>query len=115
MNLAARALAITCLIETPVVALFYPGERWRMAATALGINAVTNLALNVVLLRGANPSSHTVVLLVGEVAAMLLEALTYALVSRRQDGARALVASGLGNALSFGAGGMLAPVFFGRS
>jgi hypothetical protein len=45
------ALAVTLLLEVPVVAIAYPGQRARMAAVALVANTATNLTLNVALPR----------------------------------------------------------------
>jgi hypothetical protein len=106
MRGALVALLVTLLLEVPLVALLYPGQRSRLAVVALLANAFTNLTLNVVLpavpiLRG----NHVIV---GEILAVVVEALAYAAASRPRDLGRALAVSGLANALSFGAGGAVA-------
>ncbi|MFH2006799.1 MAG: hypothetical protein ABI333_09465 [bacterium] len=98
----AIALAITLAIEVPVVAALYSGQRRRMALACAASTTVTNLAMNLLLVRVmADPQQA---LLCGEILALVLEAVTYIVVSRTRDVGRALVASGLANALSFGAG-----------
>ena len=100
---AWSALAATLLIEVPLAALLFPGLRKRIAVVALVANAVTNLALNVGLpwlgIHG------DVRILLGETAALVLEAAAYALASR--EIARSVVASAAGNLLSFTVGGVL--------
>ena len=113
MNAAVSALVSTCLIEVPLVALVYPRERGRMATTALAVNMATNLTLNLVVLRNASAARHETALLLGELGVLIVEALLYLLVSRRHEAARAVMASGLANALSFGAGGMVAHLLVG--
>jgi hypothetical protein len=98
----AAALAVTLVIEVPLVALLFPGQRLKMAAVATVMNAATNLTLNLVL-----PHLvwlHGQWLLPGEVLAVVTEAAAYALASRPRDLPRSLLASSLANALSFGAG-----------
>jgi len=99
------ALAVTLVIEVPLVAALFPGQRLRMAVVALVANTVTNLTLNVVLPTLPVVGPHHLV--VGELLALVGEAAVYAAVSRPHDLGRALVASGLGNGLSFGLGGAL--------
>jgi hypothetical protein len=99
------ALAVTLAIEVPVVVLLFPGQRVRMGIAALVANTATNLVLNLLLPRLPGIGSHHVV--VGEVFALVGEAAIYAAVSRPRSLSRALVASGLGNGLSFAAGGLL--------
>lgn len=96
------ALAITVLIEAPVVALLYRRQRWRMALVCAVTTAVTNLAMNTVLL--ASAGSYESYLLAGEIGALLIEAGIYVLASTDHEIARALVASAAANALSFGVG-----------
>jgi hypothetical protein len=105
MGPTGLALTVTLAIEVPLVALLFPGQRVRMALAALVANTVTNLTLNILLPRIPLVAPHA--LLVGELLALLGEAAVYAAVSRPRRVARALVASGLGNGLSFGLGGVL--------
>jgi hypothetical protein len=94
------ALAVTLVIEVPLVAALYPGERARIAAAAVVANVATNLALNLVLA----PRGH---LALGEVLAVVVEAVTYRLASRRGDLARATAVSAAANLASFTLGPML--------
>jgi hypothetical protein len=103
---AILAAGVTCLIEVPLVALFFPGERLRMAGVALVANVATNLTLNVLLPAWGYRGAHW--LFWGELAVMLVEAAVYVLLSRGRDLGRALLASGLGNASSFAWGGAVA-------
>ncbi|HMR04360.1 MAG TPA: hypothetical protein PKA88_01260 [Polyangiaceae bacterium] len=102
MNPVLIALAITVVVEAPVVALCYPGERRRMALTCALTTGATNLAMNTLLFRWAG--SYQSYLLIGEAGAALVEALVYFLVSRERDVGRALLASALANSLSYGVG-----------
>ncbi len=52
-------------------------------------------------------------MLVGEILAVVVEALAYTAASRPRDAGRALAVAGLTNALSFGAGGALAALVLG--
>jgi hypothetical protein len=97
------ALGVTLLLELPVVAAAYPGQRARLTAVALVANTCTNLTLNVVLPLWPLLRGHHV--LAGEVLAVVVEAAALAAASRPRDVGRALLVSGLGNALSYGAGG----------
>jgi hypothetical protein len=98
----AAALALTLAIEVPVVAACFPGQRTRMALVAAAMNAATNLMLNLVLARlPALRGRHVVP---GEILAVVAEAAAYALAGRPRDVPRSLLASGLANLLSFGAG-----------
>jgi hypothetical protein len=111
MNGALRALVVTLVIEVPIVAALFPRQRLRMAAIALVANTVTNLTLNVGLPRmGVHGMPR---ILVGEAAALVLEAAAYALLSRPREVGRAIIASALGNGLSFTFGGALASLMFG--
>ena len=79
-----------------------------MAGACAVATAATSLFMNLVLRRWLGAGlTH---LLVGELAALLLEALVYALVARPRDPGRALVASALANGASFTAGFWLWPV-----
>jgi hypothetical protein len=96
------ALVVTLVLEVPVVAALYPGQRVRMALVALAANLCTNLTLNVIfpsvpLVRGYH-------VLVGEIAAVLVEWAAYSAASRPRDVGRALAVSGLANALSYAVG-----------
>ncbi len=105
MGGAGLALGVTLLIEVPVVAALFPGQRVRMAIWALAMNTATNLGMNVLLPRIALIGVHYVV--VGELLALFGEAAVYVIVSRPRDVARALLASSLSNALSFAGGGLV--------
>jgi hypothetical protein len=106
VNGAARALAATLLIEVPVVALGFPSQRRRMVLVALAANTLTNLTLNLVLPSIPAVRAHHV--LVGEALALMVETLAYAIAARPRALARALVVSGLANALSYELGGVVA-------
>lgn len=111
MSGALRALTVTLAIEVPWVALCFPGRRRRLALVALVANIATNLALNVLLPRLAPSATHRI--LIGELAAVVVEALAYAAAAGPGSFGRALVVSGVGNALSFELGGALASLAFG--
>ena len=106
MRDALVALLVTLVLEVPLVALLFPGQRARLAVVALVANAFTNLTLNVVL--PAVPLLRGNHVLVGEILAVVVEALAYAAASRPRDVGRAFAVAGLTNALSFGAGGAMA-------
>ena len=106
IDLLALALAVTLAVEVPIVAAFYPGQRLRMAVACALATTATNLALNLALTRAR--LSHDETLLAGETLALVLEALIYARVARRERSeagwSRALAASVAANLASFGAG-----------
>jgi len=101
-----RALSATLLIEVPIVALAFPRQRGRLAAVAVAANTFTNLVLNVVLPAISLVRPHHV--LVGEAFALIGEALVYAAAARPPAFGRALLVSGIANALSFELGPFLA-------
>lgn len=102
---ALRALIVTLVIEVPIAAALFPKQRLRIAGVALVANTATNLFLNVGLpLLGARGATR---ILAGEITALVVEAFAYALLSRPREPARAVVASALGNLLSFTLGPML--------
>lgn len=102
---ALRALLVTLVIEVPIAAALFPRQRARIALVSLVANAATNLALNVGLpWLGVYGTPR---ILAGETAALVLEAIAYAAVSRPHDVGRAIFASALGNGLSFTVGSML--------
>jgi hypothetical protein len=113
VSAALRALAVTLLIEVPVVALGFPGQRVRMALVALVVNTVTNLTLNVLL--PAIPLLRPHSLFIGETLAVLVEALAYARAGRPRDLGRALALSGVSNALSYELGGAVVAALMARS
>lgn len=96
------ALSVTLAVETPIVAALYPGERTRMALVAFVTNVVTNVSMNTLLFQMAR--SYASYLLIGETAAVLFETLAYFILARHRDFGRALVASAVANAASYGAG-----------
>jgi hypothetical protein len=105
------ALLITLAIEVPVVVALFPGQRVRMGAVAAVVNTASNLFLNLVLARMRALAGHHV--LPGELLAVVGEAAAYAAFSRPHDLPRALLASSLGNALSFAAGLTALPSLLG--
>jgi hypothetical protein len=100
------ACLATLVCEVPVVVLLYPGQRKKLLAAATVLNIVTNVALNRFLPRLPLIGSRH--LLVGEALALVGEAMGYALVVRPRDWARAFLASGVGNLISFTLGGTVA-------
>jgi hypothetical protein len=102
----ARALAATLLIEVPVVALGFPNQRRRMVLVAIAANTLTNLTLNLALPSFRVIRGHHV--LVGEALALMVETIAYTIAARPPALARALIVSGLANALSYELGGVLA-------
>jgi hypothetical protein len=102
----ARALTATLLIEVPVVAFGFPRQRKRLVLIALVANTFTNLTLNLVLPSIQAIRGHHV--LVGEALALMVETLAYAIAAGPGMVARALIVSGLANALSYELGGVVA-------
>ncbi|MGA2450310.1 MAG: hypothetical protein ABTD50_16675 [Polyangiaceae bacterium] len=102
MSFVWLALAITLAVEVPIVAVFYPRHRLRMILACVAANCLTNVSLNLVLLRAAYAYDST--LLAGESAALLFEALVYALVAPNREWSRALAASAAANLASFALG-----------
>jgi hypothetical protein len=98
------ALVVTLAIEVPFVAALFRGQRLRMATVALVVNIATNVVLNHWVTR-LGPGAVQV----SEVVIVVVEAAVYAIASRPRDVSRALLASALGNALSYGAGFVLVP------
>lgn len=94
-------LLYTICLEVPVVALLYPGHRKRLAAVCLVATSLT--LLNMHLLLPQLIDDHALVVVVGEVIALGAEAAAYILAHGAGGWSRALVASALANALSFGA------------
>jgi hypothetical protein len=95
-------LAATLVIEVPVVAALFAGQRAKMALVAVAANVATNLTLNLVLARSAALGGYQVP--AGELFAVIVEAGAYGLASRPHDWAKGTLAASLGNALSFAAG-----------
>jgi hypothetical protein len=95
------AWLVTLVVEVPCVALWYPGQRRRMAVVCAIATSITNLAMNILLPRWLSPGDTVGF---GELGSIGFEALVYALASRPRDIGRALAASGLANGLSFAAG-----------
>jgi hypothetical protein len=98
----AAALALTVAVEAPLVAAVHPRQALRLAAVAAVATTATHLFMHRVLPGLVAPSAW---LVTGEAIATVAEAAAYALATR--DLPRALVASGLANAASFVAGGLL--------
>jgi hypothetical protein len=98
-------LAITLVVEVPIVAAFYRGQRVRMAIACAIATSATNLALNFLLARRTFTFDRT--LLVGEAAALIAEGTVYFFVATDRDWRRALTASAAANLASFGVGLLL--------
>jgi hypothetical protein len=97
------ALAVTLVLEVPIVAACFPGRRLRMAWTCALATTSTHLFMHFVMPRWlAGPQQ---VIVAGEVLALVAEAAVYAVAVRELG--RALVASALANAASYGAGLLL--------
>ncbi len=96
------ALAITIGLEAPVIAFFFPGQRRRMVITCVVATCVTHSFMHFVLPRLVHTYDQWI--LIGEMAALLLEALAYWFFSRPRDLGRALIASAIANTLSYTAG-----------
>lgn len=106
MSGVVRALCATLLVEVPIVALGFPRQRSRLVVVAIMANTFTNLILNLVL--PAIPLFQPHRILIGEAFALVFEALAYAAAARPPALGRALLVSGIGNALSFELGGVVA-------
>jgi hypothetical protein len=96
------------VIEVPVVAAIYPGERRRMALSCLLATTATWLILKTMLF--ISPFPRGWVVMVGEAVVLGVEAGVYAITSRAHDLPRAFVASALANGLSFGLGLLIPPL-----
>lgn len=105
MSLVLVALAVTIVVEVPIVALVYPRERARMALACAIATSATNLGMNLLLYRRVG--SYDTYILIGEISATLVEAAVYWVVSREHEVGRALLASALANGASFSAGLLL--------
>jgi hypothetical protein len=95
-----RALLVTILVEAPLVGLVY--RRLAMALVCAVTTGVTNLVMNRFLFRAVRSAEQYI--LIGELGAVLIEALVYFLVARKHGAARAIAASALANSASFVAG-----------
>jgi hypothetical protein len=95
-----RALLVTILVEAPLVGLVY--RRLSMALVCAVTTGVTNFVMNRFLFRALRSAEQYV--LIGELGAVVVEALIYFLVAREQGAARAIDASALANSASFVAG-----------
>jgi hypothetical protein len=102
--LYSLALAVTLIVEMPIVAAFYPGQRIRMALACAIATTATTLALNVALARAHLAWGEALVS--GESIALVIEAAVYAYVAQRGERgwSRALAASAAANLASYGAG-----------
>jgi hypothetical protein len=98
-------LLITIGIEVPVVAAVFQGQRLRMAVVCGVATTATHLAMHFLLPHVVGSMDQF--MLLGELGALVVEALVYAVVSRPRDPGRALVAAALANGLSYGAGLLL--------
>ena len=96
------ALLLTLAIEVPLVAWIYPGERVRLAIACGVTTTATHLTMHHVLPLVLASSGQ--VLVIGEAMALIVEAAVYAGVSRTRSVGRALVASAVANAVSYGVG-----------
>jgi hypothetical protein len=93
------ALAITLLVEVPIVALLFPGQRVRMAIVCAIATTDTHLLMHFALIRLA--SSYDNWVLLGEVTALVLEACAYVWFSRPRRVGPALIASAAANSASY--------------
>ena len=96
------ALLITLAVEVPTVAACFPGQRLRMAAVCAATTTCTHLAMHFILPQFVGSFGQFI--LVGELGALLVEAIVYWLASRPRDLGLALIASAMANALSYGIG-----------
>lgn len=96
------ALAVTLVIEVPIVATLFKGQRVRMALVCALTTTATHLFMHFVIPRAV--SSHEEVVVIGEAQALMVEAVLYGLLGRPRDWPRALVASALANSASYCAG-----------
>lgn len=101
------AWLVTVAIEVPVVTLMYK-QRVRMAVASAIATSATNLTMNLVLFRVLSWNYY---LLVGELGALVLEALVYWRVARPRDLPRALVASAAANLASYALGALVMEQF----
>lgn len=99
------ALLVTLLVEIPIVAAFYPGQRTRMAIACAFATIFASLAVNA-LLRHVTSRIDAYVA-IGQVAAMILEALVYFFVAHPRDLRRAFTAAAAANIASYAAGLLL--------
>ena len=99
--LYAIALAITLLVEVPIVAAFYPAERARMGLVAVATIALASVALDVVLAHVA--LRRDVAITAGQGLAFAIESLVYANAARGRESGwrRALAASAAANLASY--------------
>lgn len=97
MTGATGALAVTLVVEVPIVAAWYR-PRARAARVALAINVATNTLLNRVWLVLVPWSTFAIV--TGELLSFAVEAFVYARLLRR-DVDRAIAVAGLANLASF--------------
>ena len=95
-------LLITLVVEAPIVALVFRRQQLRMGAICLVTTGLTNLVMNTAVRSWA--SSYDQYILIGELGALVVEALVYALTSNPRDVARAFLASALANTASYAAG-----------
>ena len=99
------ALGLALVLEIPVVALCFPGQRLRLAITCAVATTVTHFFMHF----GLAPlvSSLAQFVVVGELQAVVLEAAAYWLASHPRSLKRALVASLCANGSSFVVGLLL--------
>jgi len=96
------AWVVTLLVEVPCVAALYRGQRLKMGLVCAVATSATNLPMNLLLPHWLG--TGLLFLLVGETAAVVLEAAVYFAVSRPRNLPLAMIASALANGLSFAAG-----------
>jgi peptidoglycan biosynthesis protein MviN/MurJ (putative lipid II flippase) len=104
------AWLFTLIVEVPIVAGFYCKQWRRMAAIAACATTVTNLAMNLLLPQLAG--SEFRFLLIGESAALTVEALVYYIAAKERGVGHAILASAVANTVSFGLGLVAAPWLF---
>lgn len=96
------ALAITLVVEVPIVAAFFRGQALRMAAVAAAATTGTHLAMHHLLPLAL--ASWEQVILVGELGAVLIEGACLAWLSRPRDASTAFLAAAVANSASYAAG-----------
>ncbi len=106
MHPVLQAWLLTVALETPVVALLFPGRRGWMALVCVIATSGTNLYMNIGLPRFFSDFAYG--LLLGEALALVIEALIYGVAARKLEIVNPFVkgwlASALANSLSYGVG-----------
>lgn len=99
----AAALWLTGVIEAPIAALFYCGDRLRMATVLLVVTTVTHLMMHRLIIDAAG--SVDTGILVGQIVATIVEATALWWFDPKRRPGLAMMASAVANVTSF-LGGM---------